>query len=286
MTPIPPPPWDACDDYDAIVKDKQSERRARLQSLRPTIRRIYDRYLTRAAERRLDQQWPATSIDDDVGRDLRHCYETPTESMKALRRRLMDLLGRHGKRRCPYCGIGQVTELDHYLPKVDFPELSVCAYNLIPCCHDCNHLRGDHDWDLGRRPSVIHVFYEKIDTEHGHLQARISFDDGEFDVVFSVIVDGRRPFSARFREHFETLNLAARYSLQAIDELSEFISDIGGALEADAELDGEHEVRQEASKRADRRTAIYGANHWKAAFYRAAAESPEVIALLHRGAAS
>src|SRR5690349_5881934 len=39
---------------------------------------------------------------------------------------------------CPFCGIGIVNTVDHYLPKTKFPILSVTPTNLIPCCRDCN----------------------------------------------------------------------------------------------------------------------------------------------------
>ncbi|MBS6239520.1 hypothetical protein AAH082_04430 [Phocaeicola vulgatus] len=58
---------------------------------------------------------------------------------------------------CPYCGINFIPvlrkgnynikpEIDHFFPKSDFPILAFSFYNLIPCCHDCNHkfLKGDN----------------------------------------------------------------------------------------------------------------------------------------------
>ncbi len=39
---------------------------------------------------------------------------------------------------CPVCGIGNVSQLDHYLPKSDYPLLSVTPANLVPVCSSCN----------------------------------------------------------------------------------------------------------------------------------------------------
>lgn len=60
---------------------------------------------------------------------------------------------------CPYCNrnfiytIGNrhkkdfvaTCELDHFLPKSQYPLLAVSFYNLIPSCHFCNHTKGEHD---------------------------------------------------------------------------------------------------------------------------------------------
>lgn len=63
--------------------------------------------------------------------------------------------------RCLYCNMGPVGSLDHYLPKEDFPLLSIAPSNLIPCCHDCNFKLND----LFRRykkdlPLAIHPYFE------------------------------------------------------------------------------------------------------------------------------
>ena len=40
--------------------------------------------------------------------------------------------------KCPFCGFGHATTLDHYLPKAKYPQFSVLPFNLVPSCKDCN----------------------------------------------------------------------------------------------------------------------------------------------------
>jgi len=40
--------------------------------------------------------------------------------------------------RCPYCGQGVCSSLDHYFDKDAFCELSLNVWNLVPSCGDCN----------------------------------------------------------------------------------------------------------------------------------------------------
>jgi len=53
---------------------------------------------------------------------------------------------------CPYCNrqyvftvnnAGTRPEFDHFLPKSKYPLLALSFYNLIPCCHICNHIKGN-----------------------------------------------------------------------------------------------------------------------------------------------
>lgn len=43
-----------------------------------------------------------------------------------------------GRGMCPVCGIDEISQLDHYLPKSDYPLLSVTPANLVPVCSSCN----------------------------------------------------------------------------------------------------------------------------------------------------
>lgn len=283
MRPIPPPDWDPRQDYDAIVDDKHDERRARLRGLRLVVRRAYWKYRRRAEERSLHRVRPATSVDPAAAELLLHCYEVPTQSLRALKSRLRRL---PGGSECPYCGLGEATTFDHYLPKSRFPELAVCADNLIPCCHRCNELRGAQDGHPGRPARVIHVFYGPSDMAVEVLVAKLDIGDLDIEVSFSVTVDDHVSFSARFLQHFEALDLANRHACAAKDEVRRLVEAYGGALELGVHLDQREWLQKQLEKTAICKAARLGANHWEAAFYRAVARSPEVLDFLARQGAS
>lgn len=52
---------------------------------------------------------------------------------------------------CPYCnlaytynrGESTVAQLDHFLPKSEYPMFALCFYNLVPSCSACNHIKSD-----------------------------------------------------------------------------------------------------------------------------------------------
>ena len=43
--------------------------------------------------------------------------------------------------KCPFCGVGRVSTLDHYLPKTKYPTYAVTPVNLVACCAECNKKR-------------------------------------------------------------------------------------------------------------------------------------------------
>lgn len=63
--------------------------------------------------------------------------------------------------RCLYCNLGKISSLDHYLPKEDFPLLSITPSNLIPCCSDCNFKLNDLFRIYNKNPPLaIHPYFE------------------------------------------------------------------------------------------------------------------------------
>lgn len=56
---------------------------------------------------------------------------------------------------CPYCSINQVSQLDHFMPRSQYPALAVCRMNLVPLCGVCNLKKTDDDFML-----YTHAYYD------------------------------------------------------------------------------------------------------------------------------
>ena len=65
---------------------------------------------------------------------------------------------------CPFCGQRVVSQLDHYLPKANFPVLSVVPYNLVPSCSDCNKSKLS-DVPNSEEEQIFHPYYDDVTTE-------------------------------------------------------------------------------------------------------------------------
>lgn len=167
--------------------------------------------------------------------------------------------------KCPYCGFGHVSTLDHFLSKARYPGFAVLPTNLVPCCGDCNHGKGAGV--LTANNQIPHPYYEApaIETDTW-LFASIE-ETTPARAQYSVLIPSgwSAALALRVQNYFHDLDLAARFAVEAASEIVS-LSDLLAPL-ANAEL-----IRQKLQQDADieraRRT-----NTWKAALYEALASS-------------
>jgi hypothetical protein len=167
---------------------------------------------------------------------------------------------------CPLCSHGQVSTLDHYLPKSDFPRLAVAPINLIPSCFDCNKYK------LTTSPSkpeeeTLHPYYDNIeDVQWLHAQVNhtapptVSFFVKPPDSWSDLL-------KARVQEHFRCFSLAELYMTQA----AVCISDLNQRLQSIYKLSGAIGVSKYLNEEAISRYAC-DKNSWRTAFYFAVAD--------------
>ena len=88
-------------------------------------------------------------------------------------------------KRCPFCGIGAVTDLDHHLPQSLYQPLSIYSSNLVPLCHKCNNKkRAITNTDPDK--SFIHVYYDDIPENEAFLCATTKVSDKGLHVEFTI----------------------------------------------------------------------------------------------------
>lgn len=131
------------------------------------------------------------------------------------------LLSRAPLGRCPFCGIGHASTLDHYLPKTKYPQLSVVPNNLVPSCKDCNtekrvsiastagnqslHPYYDHQGFVDEQWLYAEVMHTAPATIRFYVQAPIHWNSIS---------------KARAQSHFREFKLAARYSVEASNQIA------------------------------------------------------------------
>jgi hypothetical protein len=170
---------------------------------------------------------------------------------------------------CPFCGFGEVYEVDHYLPKADFPELNIFPKNLVPVCHPCNHIKL-HGPPEGADRSLLHPYFDKLPNVQW-LFANLVIEAGgpvlhhfvDLDAAHGVLRD-------RLKYHFKTLNLSERMKVQSARILVELEAKIEERLEAL----GVEGVKQHFQDEGERSLRRHG-NTIETAAYFAAAENDE-----------
>lgn len=183
-----------------------------------------------------------------------------------------ELLGMGGAR-CPMCGFGEVSTLDHYLPRTTFPEFAILALNLVPACARCNQLKDVH---VGLEPKdqFFHPFFDTL--EH------VPILECKFEVqAASALVEFRIRRTHRVAEdvlakvsfQFQKLRLANRFSAEALAE----IGDRRTTFAEYAATKGAAGLRDYLRTESRGYVARHGPNYWKSALYRALARNNEFL---------
>lgn len=129
---------------------------------------------------------------------------------------------------CPYCGFGTVETVDHFLPKARYSSLSVMPPNLVPACSDCN--KKKHDGRVTVENLSSHPYFEGVEVYRDEwVYARIRQTDRPSTEYYAVPpLAWSLPMRQRVLNHFNNLELAVRFGVQAAERLQFFANQIHG----------------------------------------------------------
>ncbi|MBH3404350.1 HNH endonuclease [Pseudomonas glycinae] len=136
----------------------------------------------------------------------------PTELGKLLRDRRND----HALDCCPYCGSPKKpNELDHFIPKSDWPEFSIYPNNLVPQCRDCASLKWKHYYcNQTHAAFFIHPIYTDL-LPKVFFSVDINFIDDITPPTFTpgFALESTSPQEiARIEKHLAKLQIPARFA--------------------------------------------------------------------------
>lgn len=210
-------------DYlESIVEGKTGDRGKRLTAMLPDITTRYDA---------LEAAYTITHIggvkegvwEKQEREDLLHCYESTAKALEELKRLITEFQSEGTRDFCPYCGIGAPRQFDHYLPKEKFPEFSVHAHNLVPCCGTCNGKKSDAWLDGNKARLFLNFYIDSLPTAP-MLEAAVHWVVRTGKRVPIVSFDLVQPAGfgisnfELIKSHFEKLELLIRYKDQAHTE--------------------------------------------------------------------
>jgi len=157
---------------------------------------------------------------------LVNLYENNVRGKGKPARDYYDVLLVSSGERCPFCGdIGQAKNLDHFLPKAHFPEFSVMPLNLVPSCRDCNMGAKGQSYATVAGEQALHPYVDKtiFYQEQWVFAEYLDDDDGAFRFYVNCPGVWSQEDKNRAANHFNVLDLASRYRLEAGKHLSEVI---------------------------------------------------------------
>lgn len=123
---------------------------------------------------------------------------------------------------CPLCTEGNVSTLDHHLPKTLFPALAVTPANLVPACADCNKTKRSVRFETPES-QTLHPYYDDV-SDGRWLYANLD----EESAVMRFIVRAPEAWSdlkaARVASHFSLFKLDELFSLKSARDLADMTS--------------------------------------------------------------
>jgi len=195
---------------DVIKAKRSAQRRERLTKRLGSFRQYYREY--NDAKRHLETIGTRRHKVNQV-EDLQHCYLVRTPPLNKLLADIRRNIPPIRSDKCPYCNIEFPKTFDHYLSLSRFPEYSVHALNLLPCCNSCNQIKQEQLLTETGRRKFLNFYFDRI-PETRYLVVEIALDPtGAFSAVYRLVRPPwfRRTIFQSISVHFETLNLLERY---------------------------------------------------------------------------
>lgn len=163
---------------------------------------------------------------------------------------------------CPLCNHRLVETLDHYLPKANFPRLSVTPINLVPSCFPCNKGKLT-SIPLNSNEETLHPYFDDIENEEWIYAKVNQTTPASLTYYAHPPSHWTQLLRNRAIHHFESFTLNKLYSVQAavllrnLNERLKSIHEKAGALGIKKYLQEEAESRHKVDR-----------NSWQAVFYR------------------
>lgn len=164
---------------------------------------------------------------------------------------------------CPYCGIGPVETIDHFLPKGRYSSLSVMPVNLVPACRDCNTEKLDGI--ATSQGLTAHPYFEDqcVVNERWLWATIISTPMVHVEFRATPPIGWNIAVANRILNHFSDLDLARRYSIQAAGRLTYYATILNGLYEEHAGTSAEDSISLIMNLSTQSERNAYGLNSWQ-----------------------
>lgn len=241
----------------------------RLRNIEASLNTTASTYDIRAATQSLYLFEQVKSVGMVTKDELQDMYSTHLSATRGNARKYYNAL-RGASTKCPLCGVGTVTVLDHHLPKSKYPDLAICPTNLIPACDFCNNAKKAKSPNtIGEQ--TLHPYYDDF-TQEQWISASLNMA-GPPTLLYFVLPPPHwdEISKQRVSRHFSVVNLGHNYTTNATDDIVTLRSPLNRIYASK----GSDAVRQYLVGEADRYSGRV--NSWQHIMYQTLASSPQFI---------
>ncbi len=219
----------------------------------------YEYYVPRNIE-----NLPKYEIDAEDVKRIINVYIQKFAAKGQIGRRYYNAIMANAKGRCPICGGNKLKNLDHFLPKSEYPLLCVTPANLVPVCRDCNFDKGTY-FNTNYYLLPFNPYFD--DMEDVWLECDIRFVyDGTIEFEFKNGYDKTIDLNKwnKYETHINVFELNKTFYSKALEEVDNCkYGDQDLLLEC-----GSEDVKKTLLDR-KKSSERYDVNSWRSALYRA-----------------
>lgn len=196
--------------------------------------------------------------------DFLKLYSYKNSSINKLKILITTIRGNRSLNTCQNCTINSVNSMDHFLPKINFPEFVVNPKNLIPICTECNGYKSTSSSE-----QFLNLYLDKLPSDQ-YLFVKI-----DEDLIPTFEIKNRSGINPiifnKIETHYGKLHLLKRFSRESyrvIAGLENQISSLQGALPWE-------EIVSCVKDHARKNCITFGANFWESILQLEIVENPQ-----------
>lgn len=267
MWKVTPPPVSALQSFQTSISRFSNATKARYEQIEGEIVTASNEFGTAAAATTLHQIPQSDNVGGIISRhEMTGLYNDRFAKKKSAGRHIYDSILAAAPR-CPLCGHGTISTLDHHLPKRGYPALAVAPLNLVPACADCNKNKTDAA-PATRNEETLHPYFDDIESDPWLTAEVVEVFPAALRFLVTPPPNWTATTANRVRHQFSMLKLPSLYASQAANELA----GITGYVAILHDKAGSAGVQQHLSEVAQSKLS-YRINSWQTATYTALANS-------------
>ncbi|ODP27257.1 hypothetical protein PTI45_03382 [Paenibacillus nuruki] len=209
-----------------------------------------------------------------------HCYDSSTKALEEMKSCISNLQSVEYGMKCQYCCIDTPITFDHYLPKSQYPELSINPLNLIPCCASCNLKKREKWIDDNNNRLFLNMYYDILPSKK-FLFAKLIYDNNDLIPSVKFYLNNREQIDNTLfciiSSHFLYLNLLDNYSKLANGTITTHRMTLLAKSRRSTTKVTIEDVELDLQDEAESKRKIYGNNFWEASLLDAMQQSENFI---------
>ena len=168
---------------------------------------------------------------------------------------------------CPYCNHGEISQVDHFLPKSLYDSFTIYPKNLVPICAICNNVKDDY-YGKDFSNNLLHPYFDNLNHSQWLFSHLVPNPRKKLIVEYTCQPDPHvynENEIFRLINNFHILQLNDRFKALARSQSRQIKSNLTKIISINSKSAKKAYIKREINKN----IIDHGLNHWNVALYQA-----------------